>query len=92
MPQAQLSGFRNDNVMSAQDGRPADAFSRWLTRITQLVNGLLGPTGIGNGANGNMQAPSIGTGSGPTNPNLVHHWVEEVDPSTGAIGWRPIFH
>ena len=53
---------------------------------TQL--GLGNTVGIGNGAAGNVQAPALGTGSGPATPGTVVKWLE-VDIG-GTKFWIPL--
>jgi hypothetical protein len=50
-----------------------------------LTNG----TGIGNGANTNMQAPLKGTGGGPASAVLVTDWIKIYDGATTK--WIPAF-
>jgi hypothetical protein len=51
--------------------------------------GLSNTSGIGNGANANIQAPSVGTGTGPANPNLVVKWTKVYDGLNTR--WVPLF-
>jgi len=53
---------------------------------TQL--GLGNTVGVGNGALGNVQAPALGTGSGPATPGTVVKWLE-VDIG-GTKFWIPL--
>ena len=46
-------------------------------------------TGIGNGANGNIQAPAKGTGTGPATPGTVAGFMK-VWQGTTAV-WVPYF-
>jgi hypothetical protein len=50
---------------------------------------LTNATGIGNGANTNMQSPIVGTGSGPTSAVLVTKWLKIYDGATTK--WIPAF-
>jgi hypothetical protein len=51
--------------------------------------GLSNTSGIGNGANANIQAPAVGTGTGPANPNLVVKWAKVYDGLNAR--WVPLF-
>ncbi len=50
---------------------------------------LTNASGIGNGANTNMQAPLKGTGAGPTTATLVTNWIKIYDGTTTK--WIPAF-
>lgn len=92
MPQSTLVAFpARTELVDSKSGVPTNSAAQWLTRARQLINGLLGPTGVGNGSVSPIQAHALGTGVGPLNPSIVDHWVQEIDPTTGLVGWRPIF-
>ena len=70
--------------------RISQAWQLWLTAIQlNLQSGVSNTTGLGNGADANVQAPAVGTGSGPANPNLVKGWLELT--VNGAIWYTPLF-
>jgi hypothetical protein len=63
-------------------------WSRWFNQVQAFVNAFSGSNGVGNGANGNIQAPAVGTGSGPLNPSLVVAWAPVS--SNGTKYWMPL--
>ena len=45
-------------------------------------------SGIGNGSDGNIQVPAVGTGTGPATPGTVSGFTKIIDPTLGTI-WVP---
>jgi hypothetical protein len=73
-----------------KNGNMSIVWQQWLTAIQlNLQSGVSSTTGVGNGANANVQAPALGTGGGPANPNLVKEWLQFT--VGGSAFWVPIF-
>ncbi len=59
-----------------------------VNAATQNFNPQAG-THVGNGAAGNVQAPAIGTGTGPSNPHNIVGFKKVV--SEGVTYYTPLF-
>jgi hypothetical protein len=89
MSSGPITPFPIRTPIMEQDGKSVSAIpARWFNSIQQFLNSLLGTTAIGNGANGNIQAPAIGTGSGPLNPNLIAGFRQIT--INGETWWQPL--
>ena len=76
------------------------AFTRgwqiWLVAVQAIVAQLqtlalqfAGSLGVGNGAAAPVQAPAVGTGTGPANPLLVAGYAQVT--INGMTAWVPYF-
>lgn len=63
-------------------------WARWFNSVQVAINAFSGANGVGNGANGNIQSPAIGTGTGPANPHLVTDFIP-FTRQDGTQGWIP---
>ena len=89
MSSGPITPFPIRGPIMEQDGQTVSSIpARWFNTVQQYLNSLLGSTGIGNGANANLQAPAIGTGAGPANPSLVVAWRQIT--IGGVTYWMPL--
>jgi len=60
-----------------------------LTYLDSLKEPVEKETGVGNGTGAAVDAPALGTGTGPATPNTVAKFVKY--PVNGVIYWIPLF-